>query len=73
MTNLDQEESCIIDKALAALMEHFDTAQILVTKDLPNEGCTLHIESGRGNLFARLGHAQAWLDANGGFDEDTEN
>jgi hypothetical protein len=51
-----------VDRAIAALMEHYDTVQIFVTKETPgSEGFTQGIQKGGGNYYARFGHAKNWV------------
>lgn len=49
----------LVDRHIVALMEHFDTVQILCTKD--EKDGTLNVARGGGNIFARYGHAQVWI------------
>lgn len=55
-----QKEVAIVDGAVAALMEHFDTVQVFVTRYTGVEG-TVNINTGSGNWFARRGQVEAWL------------
>ena len=48
-----------VDRAVAILMEHFDSVQIFVTR---NTGpSTRHISIGSGNWFSRYGQVVDWL------------
>ena len=58
MQDLDQDQDNI-QKHVDALMEHFDTVQIFVTR-YENEGTT-HLRHGSGNVFARRGQIAEWL------------
>jgi len=49
----------LLDRAIAPLMEHFDTVQIVVTR-LANDG-TMLAARGRGNWYARVGSVRDWL------------
>jgi hypothetical protein len=55
-----EEDMAIVDRHVAALMEHFDSVQIFVTRRNPDGGTrTLH--TGDGNWFARYGQARLWV------------
>ncbi len=45
--------------ATAALMEHFDTVQIFVTRE--QEGGTIAANFGGGNWYARRGQVGVWM------------
>lgn len=51
-----------VEKAAAALGEHFDTVQIFCTRQESGAGGTVNVAFGQGNWFARFGHVQAWLE-----------
>lgn len=51
----------IVDRAAASLAEHFDSVQIFVTKHDGGKQVTRSLESGKGNMQARLGHVHQWL------------
>ena len=54
-TELEQEDAAI-ERALAILSEHFDAAQILVSRYSPeNEGTTSNQFAGFGNWMTRRG------------------
>lgn len=48
-------------KACEALIEHYDSVQILVTRHEPNEGGTRNTSYGLGNYFARKAHMEEWI------------
>lgn len=52
-----------VNKALAILGEHFDTAQIFVTRHDSGVGSdgTRNIAMGTGNWFARFGQTAEWV------------
>lgn len=50
----------IANQHVTRLMEHFDSVQLVCTKD--GHDCTLKVAQGGGNVFARMGSVQAWLD-----------
>lgn len=56
MTDPDMEQ---VDRAIAQLMEHFDTVQIFVTRQ-ETDG-TVNCNQGSGNWFARRGQVEDWL------------
>lgn len=49
----------LMEKHCSALMEHFDTVQIVVTRHLKDG--TRMANYGAGNLYARLASAREWL------------
>ena len=51
-----------VEQAASALIEHFDSVQILVTRHC-DDGTrdTAAFECGLGNLYARLGQVREWL------------
>jgi hypothetical protein len=59
MSSLPPEEE-VVNKAIALIMEHWETCQILVTR-VEADGFTDSLAKGRGNSLARKGAAQAWL------------
>jgi hypothetical protein len=59
MSNQDDTDSKVIAHHLSALMEHFDTVQIFVTRH--ESGTTVHLDGGRGNWFARHGQIMEWV------------
>lgn len=42
------------------LLEHFDSVQIFVTRNAPEEDGAVRIEYGGGNWFTRYGQVSAW-------------
>jgi hypothetical protein len=58
----------MVEKHVQALIEHFDSVQIFVSRYNPNgldeiesEGTTTWIQKGRGNYFSRYGQVKHWL------------
>lgn len=52
----------VIEKALQALSEHFDTVHIFTTRyESEHEGRTICVNRGVGNWFARYGQVTNWL------------
>lgn len=49
----------LVENAVCKLMEHFETVQILTTKNV--NGDTHYYEVGRGNYCARYGQAKLWV------------
>lgn len=56
------EDMAVVKRACDTLMEHFDNVQIFVTRMDPEQGGAVNINFGKGNVFARVGHVQAWLE-----------
>ncbi len=52
------------NNAIAVLMEHCDSVQVICTRVLPISGGTIRVGCGGGNWFARLGSVQSWLKEN---------
>lgn len=52
----------IVQKALAQLMEHFDTVQIFATRWDPQDCTTGSINRGNGNFYARIGQVREWVE-----------
>ncbi len=50
----------LVDGQVSALMEHFESVQIIVTT-YDDDG-TFLISRGGGNYFARIGSVGAWMD-----------
>lgn len=48
-------------QALSKLMELFDNVQILADRYDAETGTTFRVNVGAGNIYARRGHAAAWL------------
>lgn len=58
----------MIRRHLAELGEHFDTAQIFVTRHMPaEEDGTVTLQMGTGNYYARVGHIGEWMVAQNEF------
>lgn len=53
-----EQQSQIVQRAVDALREHFDTVQIFVTKVEGDN--TLNCENGAGDWFARYGMVRQW-------------
>ena len=61
MMHTDEDER-LINAALDSLVEHFDTVQIFCTRHESNkEDGTIGFQAGRGNLYARERHVEAWI------------
>lgn len=50
-----------LDNHIAALMEHFDTVQILCTRYDSKDKSTTQVSRGAGNWYARTGQMQEFL------------
>jgi hypothetical protein len=50
-----------IRKAVDLLMEHFEAVQVFASK-VKDDGDTVSLQVGRGNMFAREGHVRDWLE-----------
>lgn len=50
-----------VDDARTALMEHFDSVRIFVTRHDGSEANTACYETGGGNFYAQLGQVTEWL------------
>lgn len=63
MTNKEFREhsEAIVDKAVTALMGHFDAVQIMVTRE--DGDSTMYCGRGKGNYYARLGMVQTWIES----------
>lgn len=59
MTN-EQIESFINHK-LSEIMEVCETCQIVVTIQDKTDDTTMSLSTGRGNLYARIGSVQEWI------------
>lgn len=55
----EDEDLAKVDRALAYLMEHFDTAQVFVTSQRGE--FTMTAQKGEGNWYARAGQIREWL------------
>jgi hypothetical protein len=53
------EDTTILRNCCARLSEHFDTVQIVVTRE--QQGGTMMGHYGDGNVYARIASAQQWL------------
>ena len=59
---MTEQQQAVLKKAIHALGEQFDTAQVFVTVHEPAEsGGTLHASAGVGNWYARVGQVNEWL------------
>lgn len=56
----DRSTAAILERHCTQIMEHFDSVQIICTKDERN--VTRTASFGGGNMFARLGSVRSWLD-----------
>jgi hypothetical protein len=56
----DEMAATALSKHCQLLMEHFDSVQIVVTKDERSQ--TRLAAFGAGNMFARMGSVRDWLD-----------
>ena len=56
----EKEDLKIVKDACARLMEHFDSVQILTTRDDHKIG-TVNVSFGSGNYFSRIGLVRNWL------------
>lgn len=57
----DQEQrKAAVEKAAQMLSEHWDNVQIFCNTVEDDE--TFMVKTGRGNMYARLGQAQEWID-----------
>lgn len=59
LPDADQRKA-VVEKAAQMLSEHWDNVQILCSTVEDDE--TFRVRSGRGNMYARLGQAQEWID-----------
>lgn len=59
-----ERESDIIDRHVNALMEHFDTVQVFVTKYVGIDESTIAHAQGKGNWHARIGQVREWVTRN---------
>lgn len=51
-----------VRKCCESLAEHFDSVQILCTRNTgEKDGNTVNVSMGRGNWFARYGQIREWL------------
>lgn len=55
------EERDALIRAIAGLAEHFDVVQVLVSRHDPVANATTALSAGIGNTYARIGHAEDWL------------
>ena len=54
-------DDALIDRHIAALMEHFDTVQIFVSRHQPGRGGgTMVLDRGAGHWHARYGQIREW-------------
>lgn len=60
-SNPPERDTKILQCVLAQLSEHFDTAQVFVTRYEPQEGNTVTANRGTGNFHARTGQVREWL------------
>lgn len=56
-----EQQTAIVDKALAQLGEHFDSVQIFATVKADDGDGTVRISKGCGDYFARYGLVNYWL------------
>lgn len=52
----------LLKKHVKELMHHFDSVQIVCTQHWPDREATLKLNHGAGNVFARIGSVEQWLD-----------
>ena len=58
-----KREQALVDAAVQSLGEHFDTVQVLVTRESDDgEKDTVSIARGAGNWYARQGQMLHWLE-----------
>jgi hypothetical protein len=58
-----EREAKVLNRAIDDLSEHFDTVQVFVTKHEPaEEDGTIEYNAGIGNIYARFGHVEMWVD-----------
>lgn len=57
--DISANDHAVIDSAVAALMKHFDTVQVFVTRE-EGQG-TIRYGRGKGNWYARYGQVHGWL------------
>jgi hypothetical protein len=56
------EEQKLLDDAVQNLGEHYDSVQIFCTRHESGEnGGTLAVKKGTGNIYARYGQVREWL------------
>jgi hypothetical protein len=67
-SNAKQVERVVAD-AVAVIMEHCDTVQILAT--VQERGQTFRIRNGRGNWYARVGLCREFVDIDRAQSENT--
>lgn len=67
-----EADRAMVNKHVQALMEHFDTVQIFVTRHMPSElDATRMLSMGAGNWFARSGQVREWvIERDGGLHQD---
>jgi hypothetical protein len=56
----DERDFQILENAAAALMEHYDTVHIFVSRQ-DGDG-TFYVSHGRGNYCARFGQIDLWME-----------
>lgn len=54
-------DRAIVDKAVSALMVHFDAVHIFVTRHEADS--TMSYAAGKGNWYSRIGMINEWLDS----------
>jgi len=59
--SISQTDQEIVDKAREALLEHFDSVQVFVTRHAGERDVTASYETGGGNFYARLGQVHEWI------------
>lgn len=57
----ENDELTLIQRHIDALMEHFDTVQIFVSKHDSIDNKTGFITKGAGNSYARYGQIKQWV------------
>ena len=55
----DKQRHALLIKHASAIVEHFDSVQILATRE--DGGSTRSYAAGRGNYYARRGSVEEWL------------
>lgn len=61
MSTEQDEDIKRVEGVAKALMEHYDSVQIFVTRQDGYEQTTMELKAGYGNFYARLGQIQTWL------------
>lgn len=57
----EQDDYQRVKQAVETLSEFFDAVQIFASRYDPANGNTFHAACGRGNIFARQGQVQEWV------------